>query len=126
LSALHLDTHVVLWLYEGALDRLAPALERLENQQVVVSPMVVLELQYLHEIGGSRVPAAAIIESLSETVGLSIAPSRWEQVVQVALSLSWTRDPFDRLIAAHALSMGATLITADERIRSHCPGAVWG
>jgi len=33
-----------------------------------------------------------------------------------ALDLSWTRDPFDRLIAAHARLRGWRLATADETL----------
>lgn len=125
MSAVHLDTHVVVWLYAPLLDRLAPALRHLEGRELVVSPMVVLELQYLHEVGRLTVPANSILEALRETAGLSVAQSSWEQVVRTALPLSWTRDPFDRLIVAHAAADGQPLVTADERIRAHYTGAVW-
>ena len=42
-----------------------------------------------------------------------------------ASSISWTRDPFDRLIAAHASLEAAILLTADETILEALPGAVW-
>lgn len=44
---------------------------------------------------------------------------------QTAADLSWTRDPFDRLISAHAIVANAPLITADETIRKHLSLAVW-
>ncbi len=44
---------------------------------------------------------------------------------QAAADLSWTRDPFDRLISAHAIVANAPLVTADETIREHLPLAVW-
>lgn len=44
---------------------------------------------------------------------------------QVAADLSWTRDPFDRLISAHAIVANAPLVTADEVIREHLSLAVW-
>jgi PIN domain nuclease of toxin-antitoxin system len=43
-----------------------------------------------------------------------------------ARSLFWTKDPFDRLIVAHALAADAILLTADGTIREHCPQASWG
>jgi PIN domain nuclease of toxin-antitoxin system len=116
---------VVLWAYEGLVEKLRPALPRLQGAQVVVSPMAVLELQYLHEIGRVRVPAQEVVAELSRSVGLAIASSSWAQVVQVALPFDWTRDPFDRLIAAHAVADAASLLTADSRIRAHCANAVW-
>lgn len=42
-----------------------------------------------------------------------------------AMDLSWTCDPFDRLISAHAIVANAPLVTADEKIREHLPLAIW-
>ncbi|HLG72825.1 MAG TPA: type II toxin-antitoxin system Phd/YefM family antitoxin [Chloroflexota bacterium] len=39
--------------------------------------------------------------------------------------ITWTRDPFDRLIAAHALATDTPLLTKDETIRQHLPLAWW-
>jgi PIN domain nuclease of toxin-antitoxin system len=39
--------------------------------------------------------------------------------------LGWTRDPFDRLIAAQALVANATLVTKDTLMSKHCPAALW-
>ncbi|MBW8060344.1 MAG: type II toxin-antitoxin system VapC family toxin [Solirubrobacterales bacterium] len=41
------------------------------------------------------------------------------------MGLSWTHDPFDRLIAAHAIVADAPLITADRTILAHLPLAIW-
>lgn len=125
-SAVHLDTHVVLWLYEPFLERLKPSMPHLEGRRLLISPMVLLELQYLYEIQRTTVPAVGVFSALAESSGLRLASSDWDGVVRIALGLSWTRDPFDRLIAAHAMADGLPLVTADERIRSHCPVARWG
>ena len=37
----------------------------------------------------------------------------------------WTRDPFDRLIAAQAIVADAPLVTADRTILEHLPLATW-
>ena len=42
-----------------------------------------------------------------------------------AVDLTWTRDPFDRLQAAHAHSASLPLLTRDARIREHLPLAIW-
>jgi PIN domain nuclease of toxin-antitoxin system len=43
-----------------------------------------------------------------------------------ALSVSWTSDPFDRIIVGQAkANREAILITADTLIRQHYPAAVW-
>ena len=52
-------------------------------------------------------------------------PASFSKVAPAARGLRWTRDPFDRLIAAHAMVTDATLITKDTLIRKHCPAALW-
>ena len=53
----YLDTHVVAWLYEGLVEKLSsPARQAIEDSTLLFSPMVELELQYLHEIGRLTVP----------------------------------------------------------------------
>ncbi|HXH57083.1 hypothetical protein [Iamia sp.] len=43
----------------------------------------------------------------------------------MAQTLDWTRDPFDRIIAAQTLAAGARLLTKDLTIRDHLGLAVW-
>ena len=43
-----------------------------------------------------------------------------------AMELSWTRDPFDRLIVANAITDGVRLLTVDENIQKHFQNAFWG
>lgn len=122
----HLDTHVVVWLYAGDLDRFPEAARAaLERDTLAISPAVVLELQYLHEIGRITQPARTILDDLRDRIGLGFAEADFPAVVSKALSLAWTRDPFDRLIAAHALADDAPLLTADRTLREHLPTAFW-
>ena len=122
-----LDTHVVGWLYEGA-DRRIPASVRdlIESEAPFVSPMVELELTYLFEVRRVTEPAAAPLTALQRTIGLEIADASLADVAAAAAGLSWTRDPFDRLIAAHAIVTGAPLLTADETILDNLSLATWG
>lgn len=45
--------------------------------------------------------------------------SRRLTLVRHALSLDWTRDPFDRLLAAHSTARRVPLCTADRHMLSH-------
>jgi len=45
--------------------------------------------------------------------------------VRAAVDLTWTRDPFDRLIDAHAIAASVPLLTADRAILEHLPLATW-
>lgn len=114
------------WLYEGA-DRRIPSRARklIGSEEPFVSPMVELELTYLYEVGRVTEPAGAPLAALRRTVGLQIADGSLVAVAQAAAALSWTRDPFDRLICAQAIVADAPLITADRRILEHLPLATW-
>lgn len=123
---IRLDTHVVVWLYAGELERLSPsAIEALEEHEPAICPMVRLEMVSLNEIGRLRVPAAAIIDDLSQRISLTTSAADLAELVLVAADLDWTRDPFDRLIVADALVSGTDLVTKDQTIRDGLPSAVW-
>ena len=68
---IYLDTHIVVWLYLGDPSRFsATAQKALNEHDLKISPLVVLELTYLYEIGRVLVTADPIMESLSNAVGL--------------------------------------------------------
>lgn len=123
---MHLDTHVVVWLYNGNAELFpAPARRRIEAEPVCISPMVALELQYLHETGRLDVASHVVVADLRGRIGLGVSETSFAQIVSVAPTLTWTRDPFDRLIVAHATAEAAPLLTRDRRIRAHYADAVW-
>lgn len=66
-----------------------------------------------------------MLAALRQELGLEVSDGSIAELGQAAMDLSWTRDPFDRLIAAHAIVANTPLVTADETIREHLPLAVW-
>jgi PIN domain nuclease of toxin-antitoxin system len=122
----HLDTHVAVWLAAGEQRRLKSVRTRLSRGSLFVSPIVLVEMEVLRAIGRISRPIAEVWEILSEDHEVEEAPGDLREVGRHARSLSWTRDPFDRLIMAHALATDAILLTADGTIREHCPQARWG
>lgn len=122
----HLDTHVVCWLYEGRSELLsAAARDALERGRLFVSPIVDLELQLLREIGRIRKGPETVLPALAREIGLEFAAADYSKVVTAARDLHWTRDPFDRLIVAQATLAGARLVTKDALIRRHFRAAIW-
>ncbi len=122
----HLDTHVVLWLYAGLVEEVSgPAQRTIEECPCVVSPMVVLEMRFLHEIGRLHDEPQTVLASLASTIGMQVMDTHLGQLVDVAQDLHWTRDPFDRLITAQARVARASLVTRDRQIRAHYERAVW-
>lgn len=122
----YVDTHVLVWIGKGDRENIsADALRALDDNDLVVSPAVVLELELLHEIGRMRISAEKMIATLESQIGLRVCELPFHEVVTQALHESWTRDLFDRLIVANAKAAGAQLVTKDERIRKHYRKAIW-
>jgi len=123
---IHLDTNAVLWLYQRGPDAVPVyAQERLTDESVAVSPLVDLELHYLEEVKRLTVPATEILEGLEFALDLTFSVASYRAVILAARTMTWTRDPFDRLIAAQAVADRADLLTADRRILAHLPSAFW-
>jgi len=123
---MHLDTHVVAWLFAGYIDHLPAAVRRrLDTEPLAISPIVELELAYLHEIGKTSQPPGVVLPELRASVGLTVSDIPSRSVTVAATGLAWTRDPFDRLIGAQAIAANEMLLTKDERIRKHLELAVW-
>jgi PIN domain nuclease of toxin-antitoxin system len=123
----YLDTQVAVWLAEASLPKLSKkALSLIQTADLRISPMAVVELQYLHEIRRIVVTPQEIVLKLNAEVGLQVCAHPFPIIAEVALGESWTRDPFDRLIVAHAKANGiAALITKDAAIHAHYANARW-
>ncbi|MFP5389691.1 MAG: type II toxin-antitoxin system VapC family toxin [Thermoleophilia bacterium] len=89
------------------------------------SPLVELELAYMHEIGRARDPAPMMLAALRKSIGLEVDDISFAEVARTAVGLTWTRDPFDRMIAAQAIVSDVPLITADRTILDNLPQATW-
>jgi PIN domain nuclease of toxin-antitoxin system len=124
---IYLDTHVVAWLYATGAEGLSPrAAEIIDaSDDLRISPMVRLELQYLFEIGRVGEPAVTVVDALAGTAGLTVCDAPFGGVVHEAEKLTWTRDPFDRMIVAHAALHAAPLVTKDQTLHAHYANAMW-
>ncbi|OGN49647.1 MAG: hypothetical protein A2352_05915 [Caulobacterales bacterium RIFOXYB1_FULL_67_16] len=125
---IHLDTQIVAWLYLRKMRNLGDAAQRLlrRTSAPVISPLVIVELEILTELGRISPPSVArMIETLEDQIGLVQSDAPLSAVAEAACRFAWTRDPFDRLIVANAMVDGAKLITADQVILRHFDQAIW-
>lgn len=123
---IYLDTHVVVWLYAGLVEKLSkPVRDLLNEHEIEISPVVRLELQYLFEIDRLAEESSIIVADLSNRIGLKVCDKPFNAFVSEALTFSWTRDPFDRLIVAHASLNDNVLITKDQNILERYAHARW-
>ncbi len=124
----YLDTSVAVWLAQKSLNRISPAaldhLTRSSDRRL--SPTVLLELQFLYEIKRILIPAADIRRKLESELSITVCDFPFPAIAETALTETWTRDPFDRLITAHARANSlAWLLTSDRRIQDAYPRALW-
>jgi PIN domain nuclease of toxin-antitoxin system len=123
----YLDTNTVVRLGHGRLRAIGRGASRLiSNAELLFSPMVLLELEYLFEIGRLALPARDIQRKVEHELGARQCDLPFADVANAALDEKWTRDIFDRTIVAHAKVNGfAQLISSDETIAEHYPRTVW-
>jgi PIN domain nuclease of toxin-antitoxin system len=125
--SVYIDTHIVIWLCEGTAEKLTPAASHaIESSEIEISPMVLVELEYLFEIKRIVKPPMALFDQLQTLIGLRISDHPFPAVAQSAVFETWTRDPFDRMIVAQARSDGYSgLVTADEKIQQNYSKTIW-
>lgn len=119
METIHLDTHIVAWLWQGQAARVKKIAKRIGKCQPGISPAVILELQLLHEIGRLRHGTEEITDGLARTIGLAPSGSPFAEVTLQSLRLGWCRDPFDRLIVAQAQADNCKLLTCNDTILAH-------
>ena len=112
-SVILLDTNAVIWL--DANHPRARKLARLPG--LMVSPATLLELQLLDEVGRLRLRSGVRSLIDRDLWGLDEPPAtEW---FLSAAEETWTRDPFDRLIVAHARLRRLRLATGDRAVLAH-------
>lgn len=124
----YLDTNIAVWLGQGSLERIsARAQKTIETAtSLLLSPIVLIELEYLYEIGRILVSATELKLKLEHEVGTRMCDLDFLPVAEMALHEKWTRDPFDRIVVAQAKANGLSpLISADQEIRKHYRRAIW-
>jgi PIN domain nuclease of toxin-antitoxin system len=115
-----LDTHFLLWIVLDVvrLDEF-PWLERYRPWGV--SPISFLEVQFLAEVGRLEVKQPDFTDTVSRDPRFIVDDVPFDRLIRQALSLGWTRDPFDRLLAAHSTARRVPLCTLDRNVRREHP-----
>lgn len=123
----YLDTNAVVWLTQKKLKGIGrEALRLLKRSDLLVSPMVLLELEYLFDLRRTLFRSRDLQRKLQTELSVTLCELPFSRIIEVALDEGWTTDPFDRIIVAQAKANGfAPLITADTHIAAHYPKAVW-
>jgi PIN domain nuclease of toxin-antitoxin system len=112
-----LDTNALIWL-EQRHPRMRVLTRR--AQRLYISPANLLELQFLLEAGRIRLRSATVADVAQNGQWILDDPPAASWFAK-ALELGWTRDPFDRLLVAHARLRGWRLATGDTVLLERLP-----
>ena len=123
----YLDTQLVVWLCEDRLGKITRnALDAINDHELLISPAVLIELNFLFQLGYLVRAPRDLANQLRMQIGLEVCGRPFAGLAETALFETWTRDPFDLMIVAHAKANNyASLVTSDEKIRMHYPKAIW-
>lgn len=115
-----LDTHVALWLLTD--DRRLPSAIRAAaargDTNFVFHQVSLWEVQIKYDLGRLPLPQApaAFLRQAIRDSGLGYAEIEDEGIFMLGKLPDWHRDPFDRLLVAHAAVHGWELATVDETV----------
>ncbi|MFA6034921.1 MAG: type II toxin-antitoxin system VapC family toxin [Myxococcota bacterium] len=123
-----LDTHAFLWFITGD-ERLSKKARRLMEDGetgLLLSAASVWEMAIKTSLGKLSVPLPFDEFIRQKTLeGFVILPVEWHHAARVAGMPFHHRDPFDRLLAAQALTERLSLVTADKAFKKYGVKTVW-
>ena len=111
-----LDTNAVLWALAGD-RRAAPLLAHAGRLRL--SPVSLLEIQFLVEVGRLELAPGRSGDEIADDERWRLDSPASARLFAAALDLDWTRDPFDRLLVAHARYRRWRLATGDRFLQDH-------
>ena len=120
-----LDTHVLIWFPTADPRLSAAARQAIENpsNEIFVSAVTAFELTDLQ--GRERVAMKEDLTTIGEPLGLSIVDFPAEAWALAATLPRIHRDPVDRMMVAHAVVGGFTLVTADRNVHRYPVPTLW-
>ena len=123
-----LDTHALLWFQSGDRRVSQAARRAIEagDAELLVSAATVWEMAIKASLGKLRLSSpvdAYVTEKIAQ--GYRLLSVSWAHAAKVE-TLPWHhRDPFDRLLAAQALTEGCALVTRHRVFRKYGVQVVW-
>jgi PIN domain nuclease of toxin-antitoxin system len=116
-----IDTHYVLWaaIDSTCMEAWAKKLIGNLDNEVLVSAASVYEISLKVRIG--KLPEAVefesdLISNIESRLGYTLLPLEPEMMMRAARFEGLHADPFDRMIAAHAIQKNLPLLSADPKL----------
>ena len=120
-----LDTHTLVWRFIDP-KKIPPKIQTLfsnPESDFLIPTICLLEIQYLVEVGRIQIDLDEVRRVIQEEDAFQLVAYD-ESVMLHSLRLTTTRDPFDRIILAHALSTSTKIITRDLWMKRTAPHLV--
>ncbi|MBK6800818.1 type II toxin-antitoxin system VapC family toxin [Novosphingobium sp.] len=111
------DANVAVYAMDGGNPLLRQRMEDCEPGEIAISVISFAEVAYGTYVG--KPPSAALLDAFLAAIPLIPFD---EAAAHAYARLPFKRARFDRLLAAHALSIGATIITNNEADFADVPG----
>lgn len=115
-----LDTNALIWLLDDH-PRCLPVVE--QRARLYISPVTLLELKYLIESGRLELVWGETLAGLADDPRWALDNPGSHELFRAAVDIEWTRDPFDRLLVAHAKTRRFRFATGDRNIKENLPPA---
>jgi PIN domain nuclease of toxin-antitoxin system len=124
-----LDTHVFVWFIGGEerLSRAARELVQDRENEILISVASLWEIAIKHSLGKLDLerPFAELIPEQLDRQGLGVLSLELKHLAEVDRLPFHHRDPFDRVIAAQALSEGIPVISVDAALDPYGVSRIW-
>lgn len=124
-----LDTHGLLWFLTGDPRLSAPARALIEDpsHEILVSMASLWEIAIKQSLGKLRIdrPFEELVPLQPEVNGFAILEIRIEHLSRVRRLDFHHRDPFDRLLAAQALTERIPILSRDEALDAYGVQRLW-
>ncbi|MFN0022888.1 MAG: type II toxin-antitoxin system VapC family toxin [Parvularculaceae bacterium] len=121
-----LDSHALLWFLEGSASLSAgvKAIIEADAVPIFVSPASIYELRYKAALKKLR-PLPAELRAVIEQAGFVELPITMIAAEAAAHLPQVLRDPWDRMLAAQAITSGYVLMSSDRNIEKLGVQTIW-
>lgn len=123
-----LDTHVLIWWFEGspALSKRAASIICSHSNVILISAVVGWELAIKVNAGKFNTPSLVQdLEGIVRREGFGELPISIDHAVRAGLLPIHHKDPFDRLLIAQAQALNAPIVSADVALDRYGVQRIW-
>jgi|ERR1700676_159164 PIN domain nuclease of toxin-antitoxin system len=128
MSAVLLDTHVLLWWLQGG-SKLSPTARTImqNSGQVFVSAASAWEIAIKHKAGKLEAAGGLIarFQSIIEAENFLELPISVRHALEAGLLKGSHKDPFDRVLIAQARAEGVAVVSTDECFDDYGVSRLW-